>query len=257
MVEGSNLVHYSRSNSVPNSPWHRGDVISNRCQGPASLIQARPTGTPPGTLGTFEVVVFEDKKLVHYTRDNTDDQPTWTKGAVISSQATGPGALIQNSVAGSGREGAWGNFEVVVLENEGLVHYYGEKSTADTRWVKGKIISPKATANGPGSIIQSSFGTPGNGNLEVVVLEGRDLVLYWADSSQPRHWSQRKVITSRATGPGSMIQSTNGITSGNPHGNFEVIVVEDYKSLTHYSRDNSLPERPWIKREKVSDSAIG
>ena len=141
VVEGLNLVHYSRNNAALNSSWQRGDIISRKCQGPASLIQVWPFGISLGIPGNFEVAVFEENQLVLYTRDNGKAKPTWTKGAVISPRATGPVALIQNRFPGSGVVGGMGNYELVVLEKEGLVHYYRDNHALDTPWIRGQIIS--------------------------------------------------------------------------------------------------------------------
>jgi hypothetical protein len=264
VVEDRNLVHYSRDNSVPSSTWERKAVISKKCLGPASLIQAQAIGNPMDNPGNFEVVVWEEgNQLVLYTRDNSKPNPTWTSnGAVISTSATGPASLIQNSfVPRASASGATGNYELVFLENNNLVHYYRDNQKTDTPWFKNNqspIISSEATTNGPGSIIQSTFGTPGNGNLELVVLElNRNLVLYYCDSATRKWKKSVNPITSssKATGPGSIIQRTDVIPPR--FGDFEVIVIEDSSTLAHYSRDNSDTQRRWIRRQNVSGSAIG
>ena len=263
VVEDRNLVHYSRDNSVPNSTWQWKAVISNKCLGPASLIQAQPTGNPMDNPGNFEVAVWEEgNQLFLYTRDNSKQNPTWTsKGEVISTSATGPASLIQNSfVPRASATGATGNYELVFLENNNLVHYYRDNQKTDTPWFKNNqspIISSDAITNGPGSLIQSTFGTPGNGNLELVVLENRNLVLYYCDSTT-RKWKRSVnpiTSSSKATGPGSIIQRTDVIPPR--FGDFEVIVIEDSSTLAHYSRDNFDTQRPWIRRQNVSGSAIG
>jgi hypothetical protein len=256
VVEGRNLVHYSRRNSVQGSPWQRTAVISSKCLGPASLIQARFIGNPIRNPGHFQVVVLEDnepkgKELVLYTRDNAKPDRPWQKGVVITTKATGPGSLIQNTLIGM--PGATGNYELVVLEGTNLVHYWRDNHTTGTPWHRGEIISAHATGNGPGSITQSTFGASDNGNLNVVVLEGQNLVHYWCDRS--RTWQKGAVITTHATGPGSIIQIEGAPES--PVDNFEVIVVEDSTILAHYSRDNSSPTNAWVRRENISEFAIG
>jgi len=148
---------------------------------------------------------------------------------------------------------------LVVLEGDKLVHY--SREATGTSWVNKTVISSRATASGPGSIIQSTLtlGTPSYGNLEVVVLEGRDLVLYWSETPQTgalRQWKKsNNVITDKAMGPGSIIQRTDAGTNGN----FEVIVIEDSTPstvLAHYTRDNSVATRPWKRGNNVSNSAI-
>jgi len=140
-------------------------------------------------------------------------------------------SLIQSSY---GTPNHLGNFEVVTLEGNNLVHYFRDNGPG--KWSRGAVITTKATA--PGSLIQSSYGTPGaTGNFEVVVTEGKDLVHYWRNNSPGKgNWIRQAVITSNATGPAALIQSTYGTPGA--LGNFEVIVHEG-KHLVHYWRNNS------------------
>ena len=108
----------------------------------------------------------------------------------------GPASLIQSSFGG--------NLEAVLAEGGELNHWVAgsipDPETGDPRfaWRPAGTISHAAT--GPGSIIQSSIGSPGN--FEVVALEGHRLVHYWKDNSDPsRAFARGGVITERATGP--------------------------------------------------------
>jgi hypothetical protein len=108
----------------------------------------------------------------------------------------------------------------------------------------GLVVSPLATD--AGCIIQSSLGTEsGNpGNLEIVVLEGNQLVHYWHPNSEAKlAWRRSQVITKTATGPGCLIQSSFGTEAGKP-GNLEVVVPEG-NQLVHYWHDSSAPNSPW------------
>jgi predicted molibdopterin-dependent oxidoreductase YjgC len=103
-------------------------------------------------------------------------------------------------------------------------------------------------------LIQSSYGSPGN--FEVVVPEGHDLVHYWRKNSDgSKRWYRAQVITNRATGAASLIQSTYRSDSSAP-GNFELIVMEG-RDLVHYWRDNSDPERNWGFVITISTEASG
>ena len=81
--------------------------------------------------------------------------------------AIGPASLIQSSFGG--------NLEAVLAEGNRLVHWWAgstpDPTTGDPRfsWRRAGTITEAAT--GPGSIIQSTIGTPGN--FEVVALEGQ------------------------------------------------------------------------------------
>ncbi|KAH0543145.1 hypothetical protein FGG08_002490 [Glutinoglossum americanum] len=105
-------------------------------------------------------------------RDNSAAPSVWHRTAVITSRAAGPGCIIQSTY---GTPDAHGNFEVVVLEGDGeqkeLVHYYRRNSPHELPWYRTDVISRQV--QGPGTLIQSSYGTPDSpGNLEVVVVEG-------------------------------------------------------------------------------------
>jgi hypothetical protein len=157
-----------------------------------SFIQS--TYGTPSAPGNFEAVLLQGKNLVHYYRDNTaNGGEKWISTKVITSKATGPGCIIQSSYS---TPYSPGNFEVVVLEGHNLVHYYRDNSSKGGQaWGGGTVITSKAT--GPGTIIQSSYGTPNApGNLEVIVPEGSNYVHYWRDDSSTGglKWSSGIVV---------------------------------------------------------------
>ena len=235
VLEDSELVHYFHDNSDVTSPWQRAQVITNRASGPGSIIQS--------SLGTddnnFEVVVLEGSELVHYFHDNSDATSPWQRAQAITNRASGPGSIIQSSLGTDDN-----NFEVVVLEDSELVHDFHDNSDVTTPWQRAQVITPRAS--GPGSIIQGSLGTDGN-NFEVVVLEGSELVHYFHDNSDVTlAWQRAQVITTRASGPGSIIQGSLG-TDGN---NFELVVLDD-SALVHYFHDNSDVASPWQRGQEV------
>jgi hypothetical protein len=155
-------------------------------------------------------------------------------------------AFIQSSY---GTPNAPGNFEAVIFKpGQGLVHCY-RNNTQGQKWQSTAVVSSLAT--GPGCIIQSSFGTPNApGNFEAVVLEGKNLVHYYRDNSPTgqQKWHSTAVITSSATGPGTIIQSSYG--TPNKPGNFEVIVPEG-DHYVHYYRDNGTSGFPWHKSVNI------
>jgi hypothetical protein len=172
----------------------------------------------------------------------------WTQGDVISTSASGPGCIIQSTY---GLPFNPGNFEVVVQEDNNLVHYYRDNSQQPYQWHRTDVISSRAT--GPGCIIQSTFRSPDNpnapGNFEVVVLEGKNLVHYWRDNSKDSQpWNNQAVISSQATGPGTIIQSNYKMP-----GVLEVVVSEG-PNVVHYYRDPLSSK--WIKDAVISYNAI-
>ncbi|GEM_PF-435918 len=244
VLEGHDLVHYFHDNSDVHLPWRRGQIITRSATGPGSIIQSSfGAGNRPGN---FEVLALEGSNLVHYFHDNSDVNLPWQRGQVVTTAATGPGSIIQSSFDAGSRPG---NFEAVAPEGNNLVHYFHDNSDARLPWQRGQVVTTAAT--GPGSIIQSSFGADSHpGNFEVVVLEGNDLVHDFHDNSDLRlPWRRAQVITTSATGPGSIIQSNIG--SG-PHRNFEVLVQEGRQSVVHYLHPNQNIHYPWLRFRFIS-----
>jgi hypothetical protein len=237
VLEGNNLVHWWYDNSTA---WQRGQTITSSATGPGCIIQS---DFGNGEHGNFEVIVLEGKNLVHWWHDNSDVNLPWQRGQIITTTATGPGYIIQSDF-GSGEHG---NFEVVALEGNNLVHWWHDNSDVNLPWQRGQTITTNAT--GPGCIIQSDFGSSNHKNFEVVVLEGNELVHYWHDNSDVNlPWQRGQTITSSATGPSCIIQSDFG--SGG-HGNFEVLVLEG-SDLVHEWHNNSDVNLPWQLGQTIS-----
>ena len=190
VLEGKNLVHYW-SDSTANPPWRRGQVITANAVSAGCMIQS--------DYRNFEVVVCEDTgfgppfELVHYYYDGS----AWNRGPVITSTATGAGCLIQSNM----RDGAHGNFEVIVPEGNALVHYWRNNGDPTQPWRQGQVITAKAT--GPACLIQSSFGKTGSyyGNFEVAALEGNRLVHYWNTNNDRFLFAQQYLPTNNVKDP--------------------------------------------------------
>ena len=244
VLEGNDLVHYFHDNSDVALPWRRGQTISTGATGPGCIIQSDFRSRDHGN---FEVVVLEENELVHYFHDNSDVNLPWRRGQTISTRATGPGCIIQSDF----RSGDHGNFEVVVLEGNDLVHYFHDNSDVALPWRRGQTISTGAT--GPGCIIQSDFRSDEHGNFEVVVLEGNELVHYFHDNSDVNlPWRRGQTISTDATGHGCLIQSN--FQSGD-HGNFEVVVPIDGR-LQHYFHDNSDVNLSWTPAQVITHGSM-
>jgi len=253
-LNGPKLMLYNRDNTTSGGQrWNPGPTatpsdafISGGATSSGAIIQST-IGTPDKP-GSFEVLVLEaNKQLMHYDKD-AHESPWLGQPTVVSREATGPASFIQSSF---GTPQFDGNFEAVVLEGSNLVHYYRDNSKDDHPWHRTVVITSKAT--GPGSIIQSSYGTPNHpGNFEVIVPEGGNLVHYYRDNSANGYpWHYVTTITSKATGPGCLIQSTFGTPC---LGNFEVVVLEGTE-LVHYWRDNSDVKQPWHKTVAITTGA--
>jgi hypothetical protein len=178
----------------------------------SSAIESE-TGTQPFEFRNLEAVVLEGNQLVHWFRSGdffmTKESRPWLRAQVITTDATGPGCIIQSDYP---KDAVHGNFEVVVLEGKRLVHYWHDNSDVENLWQRAHVITADAT--GPGCIIQSDFPKDADHkNFEVVVLEGNQLVHYWHDNSDAGGpWQRGQVITNAATGPGCIIQSDSART---------------------------------------------
>jgi hypothetical protein len=188
-----------------------------------------------GEHGNFYAVILDESNLFLFVRHSgAPTTPVWQRESVITSKATGRGCIIQSTFQTG--DSSNGNLEVIVPEGDELVHYACPiQNGLYTNWSRRGVITHLAT--GPGCLIQSDFRTGRYGNLEVVALEGSDLVHYWLDSAHPDSpWNRAQTISSNATGAGCIIQGDLG--SG-PHGNLEVIVLEG-RFLVHYSHNSSV-----------------
>ena len=204
VLQGSNLLHYWKDNSVSgfSKPWQLAtvagspDIVTTKATGPGCLIQSDYLGLGHGR---FDVVVQEGSQLVHYSRDNTSATPGWNLDPnVISSSVTGPGCLIQSyrTVAGHGR------FEVLALEGTNLVHYWQDSS--HPVWQKEGVITGNARSAGC-MIASDYFDSTSNTYLEVVVCQGvtaeppYDLVHYRFNGAS---WSTDPYVNPAAAGNG-------------------------------------------------------
>jgi len=192
--------------------------------------------------GNFEVLLSVGGRVIHFFHEEDGD---WQRGAVLTARATGDAALIQSDFG----DGAHKNFEAVVPEGGDLVHYYKDNFDPETPWQRGAVIA--STASAGASLILSDYGDGSYGNFELVALEGRDLVHYSkVNDGSSAEWQRGAVITSRATGPGTLLQSS--YYTG-PHGNFEVVVPEG-NELVHYYM---APGQSWRRGGVITNRATG
>src|SRR5262249_10261212 len=146
------------------------------------------------------------------------------------------------------------DFEAVVLESDGLWHYYRANSQPGTPWVKGNQIS--AQASGPASLIQSDYVVNGHGQLEVIVPEGATLVHYTGQAATTTgtarptmNWSQSpESLPAGEIGPASLIQDSVKV---NGHGTLH-LVLQQGTSLVHYTWGGS---GDWFKGDTITMKA--
>ena len=186
-LEGSDLVHYWHDNSDVNSPWHRGQTISHNATSSASIIQS---DFRSGDHGNFEVVVREGTNLIHYWHDNSDVNSPWRRGQIISTVPGGPATIIQSDF----RSGDHGNFEVITVEQNSLVHYWHDNSDVRSPWRRGQnVMTP---ASGLAGFLQSDFRSGSHGNFELVAFNGGHVFHHWHDNSNVSNpWRVGQIVT--------------------------------------------------------------
>jgi hypothetical protein len=237
ILDGNNLVlHVRHSGGAKNLQWEAEAVITSMATGRGCIIQSTFASGDSGN-GNLEVIVPENTNLVHYWCAIQNGQYTnWIEDQVITPFATGPGCLIQSTMG----TGSQGNFEVVALEGADLVHYWRDNGSPGFPWHRAATIS--SSASSPGCLIQSDFRFGDNGNLEVVLVEGTDLVHRWHDSSSPGAPWNAATFIHQADSAACFFQSD--YPGGTDHGNFELVFRLD-NVLMHCFRNNSAPGLPW------------
>lgn len=177
--EGRKLRHYWRDNDAAGFPWHRGALFGSNAFHAPALIQSNF-----GYFGNFELVVPErsgtSMRLRHYWRDN-DAGMTWHKGRLFGPRrVTSAPTLIQSNF------GYYGNFEVVVRDQQRLCHYWRDNDANGYPWRLGVRFSDHISY--APSLIQGNFGL--KGNFELLTRRGKCWVHYWRDNQASGYpWS--------------------------------------------------------------------
>src|SRR5207249_4088327 len=92
-LQGNELIHWWHDNSDVSLAWRRGQTITKHATRPGCIIQS---DFRSGDHGNFEVVVLEGHNLVHYFHDNSNVGLPWQRAQTITTDATGPGWIIQS-----------------------------------------------------------------------------------------------------------------------------------------------------------------
>ncbi|WP_163507342.1 DUF4185 domain-containing protein [Fodinicola acaciae] len=234
-----------RPAAAATAPAAPGTIVEPLGTGAASIIRSDFVSNGHRN---FEVAALQGNTLVHYWKDNGDTNWAWHRGQVISTAATGPGAIVQSDFMSGGH----GNLEVFVQEGDHIQHYWHDSGQPNSRWQRGGNFGSGVT--GPPSVITSDFVSNGHRNFEVVVPEGNNLVHYWHDNGNASNpWQRAKVVTTTASGPGSLIQTT--FMSGG-HGNLELVVREG-DHLVHYWHDSGAPDSAWQRATSFGSGITG
>jgi hypothetical protein len=231
--EKAGLVYCSRDNDTPGFPWGNSTVFAQELGlvDAVSLIQSN-FGNP----GNLEVVARVKDKLFYLS--GSDFNRTWSKPVEIAEGVAGNPALIQS------RYGNRGNFELVVpLADGGIAHYWRNNDDPALPWLHGDVFAKNLGKVDAVALIQSNFGQPQPGHLEVIARVGDDLIHLWRDDGPIFKWSDSDPVKfyHGATGIPGFIQSKFG-----SKGNFEVVTPSVKGGMVHLWRNNDEPKTfPW------------
>ena len=167
--------------------------------------------------------------------------------------------VLQSLIQGTFGSRDHGNFEAVVVDKGALIHWFRDHLRERFPWTRALTVVPEGVV-GPGSIIQSNFGTGDVRNFEVVVPikkgERVELWSYFRNNAAETPWQPAARVTGAmddVAGAAAIIQSTFGTSDT---GNFEVVVPlkkGERVELWHFFRNNADPALPWLRGVRVTE----
>jgi len=221
------LAYCARDNdNTPSLPW-QGPIVFGKEVGHVDAVSLIQSNFGSGNL---EVVARVGDRLVHFWRDSGPDF-TWHGPLEFANGVSGNPALIQS------RFGKRGNFELVVpLASGGIAHYWRSNDDPALPWLPTTVFGTELGNVDAVALIQSNFGQPRPGNLEVVARVGDDLIHFWRDSGPDLTWRNNGTFFSGATGIPGFIQGRFG-----NKGHFEVVTPVSKGGMVHLQRNNDAP----------------
>jgi len=160
-------------------------------------------------------------------------------GACIVPDGMVAGPVMGNPAMVQSRFGRKGNFELVVpLPANGLAHYWRNNDDPFLAWHGPYAFGARSGQYSAVTMIESNYGSPGN--LEVVAIQGSNLIFFWRDSGPAFNWNGPFRIGSGVAGVPALIQSRFG-----HQGNFELAMPDSRAGIKFYWRNNDLASKPW------------
>lgn len=140
------------------------------------------------SLGAIELIVRRGTRLEHVRLPDASSAG-WSAPVRIADGAIGRAAVIQS------RFGARGNLELVFADTAGGLSFaFCDSSTL--RWSDPvRVLASVGVVGGSDpdetsvGLVQSNFGTPGRGNLEVVLQRGGACWFTWRQDAPPWRWA--------------------------------------------------------------------
>jgi hypothetical protein len=171
-------------------------------------------------------------------------------GACIIPDGMVAGPVADDPVLIQSRFGSKGNFEVVVPRpSTGLAHYWRNDDDPFLDWHGPVVFGAGSGRYDAVTMIQSNYGSPGD--LEVVTVQGNNLIFFWRDSGPAFNWNGPFNIGGGVSGVPSLIQSRFG-----SKGNFELLAPSATAGIVFQWRNNDDPRMPWSV-QRVFGQALG
>ena len=165
--------------------------------------------------------------------------------------------------------GARGNFELVVVQGDGIQHYTRDNDDVALPWKLAGTLSYQAPPGKPGptpksvSVIQSTYRADGkHGDYELIarvkspIPTESDHLDFWSFDSSTGNWTGPSPVlvdgqpVAGVTGDPVLMQSTWGTK-----GNFDLLVPQG-DVINHYIRDNDNPQTPWYLVRTISYQSL-
>jgi hypothetical protein len=229
----SGLGYYWCSNDDELRPWSGPySVLKGHIDG-ASLIQSDYYGT--AGRGWMEVALTMGTNLMHCTRGD-DEGFQWREMTKVGTGVRGRPAFIQTTYGGVNGE----RHIIVPAADRGLFHYWDHWDIdTSVSW-----LGPLRFAEGLGFVddvafCQSTFGTPGIGNFELVA-RVKDQLFFLSYSDAYGTWTRPKKIADGVAGQPSILQSRFGKL-----GHFEVVCPRISDGFFYLWRNNDTAAGTW------------
>ena len=173
------LAHYWRNNDEPGLPWNGPFPFGTDAGTVDSVTMIQSNFGSPGNL---EVAARIGDALHFFWRDSAPPW-TWHHGGIVTRGVRGNPALIQS------RHGQRGNFELVIPRDRGgLVHLWRNNDAPGLPW-SGHTPFGDGDPYDEATLIQSNFGSPLLGNLDVTARTGGNTRSFWRTDRPPWAWS--------------------------------------------------------------------
>ncbi|WP_327654346.1 C1 family peptidase [Streptomyces sp. NBC_00483] len=247
---GSNLEHWYRENADSKMPWIRVGTVR-------SVDKYRDTfhddalDCPAAIQSTFnrdfELVYRSNyRKLRHVYYDQSSG---WWNDATLfgPTDPVGIPGFVQSN------RGAPGDFEVVVVTQDGRAHHLTKHNSAPWthtpgEWYERQVFGDGIALGGP-SLVQSKLGMTGSpeneqGELHYVCTAVDGQLLHFRRALAAIGWTLIGTFGQNATGAPCLIESTYGAGDDAGIGNFELCVPIAGGQIEHWWRYNSSPG-PW------------